>query len=131
MSRVKDKAFYESLSPDIRKLVRFLHECDYETTDSGDGTNLKEGMGCAVSFPMVVVNLSDIDDCGLVEEADHLWSLLEDKAKVLMGEMNSSGHHRTVEASYSPLDSQEILMVMHVTDSDMTWEPNLHACEES
>ena len=45
----------DNLSPGIRGAVLWLRQRGWETTDSGDGTNYKEGMGCAPPCPMVSI----------------------------------------------------------------------------
>jgi hypothetical protein len=40
----------EEISPGVRDLVADLNAKGYITTDSGDGSNLAEGMGCALPF---------------------------------------------------------------------------------
>jgi len=114
---IRDDAFYESLSPNVRRLVRLLHKWGYETTDSGDGTNLVQGMGCAVAFPMVVIELLQTDDIEYV--ADQLWNALKKGSNIPMGDKNDKGDVRTLEASYSPLDGKRLILLMHVTDDDI------------
>ena len=113
---IQPTEFYESLSPNIRRLVRLLHEWGYKTTDSGDGTNAGEGMECAVMFPMVVIGLDDQGD-PLERAADHLYWCLEKKAHIPMGRATETGT-RKVEASYEP-GGPRLLLVLHVTDEDL------------
>lgn len=101
---------YEKLSPNIRKLVKLLHYWGYETTDSGDGTNAKEGMECAVPEPMVVVQIASGDLVG--------------SAQALVGRLYGVGvkmgvGHRRVDASYSSEDDLHLLLVLNVTDEDL------------
>lgn len=113
---IQSPEFYELLSPNIRKLVRLLHDWGYMTTDSGDGTNAGEGMECAVPFPMVVIELYDFN-AELKRSADTLWWRLEKEAHVPMGKATETGI-RTVEASYKP-GGPRLLLVLHVTDWDL------------
>lgn len=43
------------LSPGIRDLVIALNEAGFDTTDSGDGSNWKEGMLCALPYRHVAI----------------------------------------------------------------------------
>ena len=43
------------LSPGIRKTVLWLHNLGFDTTDSGDGSNYKAGMECAMPYPHVCI----------------------------------------------------------------------------
>jgi hypothetical protein len=114
---IQEDSWYEQLNPNIRELVRFLHENNYETTDSGDGTNHAEGMECAVPYPMIAINLEHDE---LVIAADELRELLGD-AGVPMGRHYADEDHevRRVEATYSTHGKATLLLVCGVTDADL------------
>lgn len=119
-SNIQSPEFYASLSPNIRKLVRLLHEWGYGTSDSGDGSNASKGMECAVPYPMVVIQLND-SGIPLEREADLLWDRLSDEAHVPMGEDSETGL-RKVEASYE-CGGFRLLLVLNVTDADLQRVP--------
>ncbi len=114
---------YEELSPNIRRVVRRLHDWGYETTDSGDGSQHKEGMGCAVPYPMVAIRYrgSLLD---MVSYADLLHNSLID-AGVSMGIQLDEGEGplnvvtRSVEVSYSTADRTTTMLLIGVSDSDL------------
>jgi len=114
----KSEEFYESLSPGIRKLVRKLNEWGFDTTDSGDGTNYKEGMECAVPYPMVVI-LLDREKRDPFEETDRLTKLLTD-AGVEIGSERVPEYLRWVQLTYSSVDRNCIVTVDNILDSDLT-----------
>ena len=72
----------KSIPYGVRSLVKDLNERGYTTTDSGDGSNFKEGMSCALPDRHVFGTL-DID-CNLVEEAETLQGLYPE-AKIEVG----------------------------------------------
>ena len=81
---------YEGISSGVRGLVRIMREVHgYDTCDSGDGSNCREGMGCALPvrhvfmqfdsreeaesayiklsrlYPSATVEVTDEDDSGI------------------------------------------------------------------
>lgn len=110
---------YDELSPGIRHLVRALNEHGFETTDSGDGTNFKEGMECSVPYPMVVVQSRT--NMGPTYEAECVWEFLI-RIGVPMGETNANGNVRDVEATYSVHSDSSFVIVTHVLDTDIRSE---------
>ena len=78
----------------VRKLVADLNKRGYETTDSGDGTNHKEGMECALPYRHVFGYVPDKKE--MVEFADHLQNLYPE------------AH---IEVNYSPGDGTSMFMV--------------------
>lgn len=65
---------YEQLNPGIRELVKELRDLEYETTDSGDGTNHANGMEGAMEERHVVVQLHRDD---MVDHTDEIMELLK------------------------------------------------------
>lgn len=116
----KSDAFYDGLSPKIRKLVRLLHRYGFETTDSGDGTNAAEGMSCAVQYPMVAISVTR--GRPLKEVTRAVWLTLSEEG-VPMGEPDAHGNIRDVQCTYSEADEIALVLVVHVTDDDL--------CEDS
>lgn len=114
---------YSQLSPGIRKLVKLLHTWGYETTDSGDGTNHKEGMGCALPYPMVAIKLGEEEGGDLVSKALSLENLLKGEG-VPMGQLwvgnGTSPIPKSVDASYSTADRLNLLFVVGVADVDLS-----------
>ena len=81
----------EEICEGIRGAVELFNSWGFETTDSGDGSHLKEGMKCGWDVPMVVI-VEDIDE--LIDSADELNLLLR---------VNNVNDFQ-IEASYSPND---------------------------
>lgn len=107
---------YDQISHGVRALVRQLNEWGFETTDSGGGSNYVAAMECAVDFPMVTIRVSRPSQ--LITQAHAVWHMLE-RAGVPMGKPDAAGNARTVEATYNPADTEALLLVMHVTSSDL------------
>lgn len=97
---------YSTLTPGIRKTVKFLREHDFETTDSGDGiTNVALGIEHALDIPMVAM-VVDRDD--LIAESERLLELLRPW-------MSTKAH---IDASYSPIDEAAIILLLDFSDID-------------
>lgn len=106
----------DDLDPGIRRLVTWLQDLGFQTTDSGDGTT-KFAQGwteeCAMPFPHVAMVCSPYD---MLTEADDLRSYLESAGVVLTPE---GVEGPTLVASYDPADSSAILLLSHVADTDL------------
>lgn len=98
------------LSPGIRDLVIWLNSMGFQTTDSGDGTNFREGMECAVPYPMVAMRTSARH---MVQDARRLRAALMGRSV----DLNRKGI--AIEASYSPIDDVAILVLTGVLSSDI------------
>lgn len=73
---------YEELSPGVRGIVRALREQGFETCDSGDGTNLAEGMECAIEEPHVFMTTTREKG---IEETERLHAWLAGEAMPFHG----------------------------------------------
>lgn len=80
-----------TLSPGIRDLVVALRAAGFHTTDSGDGSNYEEGMGCALPYKMVAIIVTRENLC---DEADRLAGWFR--------ENNPGWDAYQIQASYSP-----------------------------
>lgn len=67
---------YEQLNPGVRELVQELRELlNLQTTDSGDGTNFKNGMGGAMEERHVFIQV-EVDE--MIDTAKELHVLYPD-----------------------------------------------------
>ena len=117
------------LSEGIRDLVILLNEENFHTTDSGDGSNYQDGMGCAVPFPMVAMVVDDPVD--LILETDHLRTFLEGYGIDFAppeGAYENPPETITwpsIQASYDPYDKLGIIVLTNVLSEDLELErPN-------
>jgi hypothetical protein len=94
----------DAISPGVRSAVRWLREHGFETVDSGDGTHYAAGMEGAMPFPHV---------CMVVEKGDMLAEV--ERLHDLLGE----GHGLSLEANYSPVDGNAILLLTAHEGSDL------------
>jgi hypothetical protein len=100
---------YSEIDPGVRRLVRWLNELGFETTDSGDGVS-KPDMECALAVPNVAIVMGDKGD--LIHNADCLHAEL-----VKLGVfLNKS---RSIQASYDPDDGSCIILLLGVSDADL------------
>lgn len=100
---------YSKLSPNIRLTVNYLHKLGFETTDSGDGSNYKNGMECAVPEPMVVIKSNKQT---LISDSNFLFQNLCIDFGTKKVQENVS-----IETSYSPIDKVAIILVLGMDDS--------------
>lgn len=87
---------YDQISPGVRDLVRELNEAGYETTDSGDGTNYRNGMEGALPYRHVF-GVVPRDAFSLQTYADKLQERYPDAR---------------VEVHYSPGDKDSIWLLL-------------------
>ncbi len=107
------------LSPEIVKTVTLLRQWGYETTDSGDGSQHTQGMGCAVPCPMIAIELGPTT-FSLQVEADKLRDrLVEIGVQMDTYKDSTLGQVRSVQASYDTADCKQILILTGVTDRDL------------
>ena len=98
-----------TISPKVRRLVAVLRRDElFHTTDSGDGSNLAAGMGCALPFARVAgVCAPEL----MIGKADRIRALLEHH-----GVTFDPAEGRNIEATYSPVDGVATIIVIGVTD---------------
>lgn len=101
---------FEQLDPGIRKVVRWLRENGFETTDSGDGET-KSDMTCAFDMPNVAVRVHYRD---LLMEADRL-------ADMMHSHLPSLVHDVHIEASYDPMDRSAVILLLRLHDRMLPW----------
>jgi hypothetical protein len=102
-----DDLDYETLDPGIRKVVRWLRENGFHTTDSGDGVT-KRDMACAFDMPNVAMTTESKYE--LFDEADRLWRMLKRR---LPERMHVEIH---IEASYDPMDESCVILLLRLHD---------------
>jgi len=93
------KAEIEGLSPGVKDAVLFLNKLEFETCDSGDGSNYSNGMECAMPFPNIIIQSTKAD---LFSESDRLAILFKRKGITNI----------TIEASYDPVDGSALIMLL-------------------
>lgn len=109
---------YETLTPGIRKVVRWLHDNDFVTVDSGDGvTNVEAGMEDAMGIPNVSIDVEETEF--LVEEATRLHELLT-RAGVEIHRMGMDDSKPCIVAQYDPADDTAIITLLGVDDEMLT-----------
>jgi hypothetical protein len=101
---------YEQLDPGIRKVVRWMRENGFETTDSGDGET-KTDMDCAFDMPNVAVHCTRAD---LFIEADRLADMIRTHLPRVYQEVH-------IEASYDPMDRSCVLLLLRLHDRMLPW----------
>lgn len=102
---------YNEIDPGVRRLVRWLNDRGYRTTDSGDGVTKVGTMDCALRVANVAILATCFD---LVQEAR---SLLEDFAKIGVIVENIEG--ATIQATYSPIDNVAVILLLGVSDEHL------------
>jgi hypothetical protein len=119
---MRDDAFdYEQLDPGIRRLVAWLRENGFRTTDSGDGkTKLDAGFteeDGVSAYPHVAISVAPSK---LVREANRLADLLYSVHRVLVcptpPEPNGDPD---LDAFYNVADRRAMMVLMHVDDSKL------------
>lgn len=104
----------ELIHPRMRKLVAFLNDNHFVTTDSGDGViNVDLGMEEALDYPHVVMVVEESAD--LIKEADYLITLLKAHGVLL----RQGDPEKWLEASYNPADGVAVLFLGGVSDEDL------------
>ena len=103
----------EELSPGVRNLVIWLNENGHETTDSGDGSNYKEGMEGAMPIPMVIIHTTKedmIDSVGVLrKDLEELGVKFGKESDLPLEEAPN------IEVSYSPIDGETFILLTNVT----------------
>lgn len=102
------------INPGIVKLVQFLNDRGFKTTDSGDGNTRL--YACDPGFPYVNI---EVESSNLISEADRLHHLLIDELQIQMGFQNEEGTAKTIQADYHPAAQKAAILLMGVTDADL------------
>lgn len=112
------------VDPGVRRLVTWLRENDFNTTDSGDGkTKFAQGFteeDGVCPYPHVAIV---VEKDKLVSEADRLADLLYEEHGVAVEPMPPEGDPPRIDASYCPATETAMIMLLHVTD-DMLDQPS-------
>jgi hypothetical protein len=108
-----DDLDYAQLDPGIRKLVRFLREHAFDTSDSGDGRSKPE-TARVVDLPHVMML---VERELLFIEADRLHDLLDARG-VAFEEEGAP----LIEATYNPADGLVTLMLVGLDDTALHFE---------
>jgi hypothetical protein len=120
MGRPMDNAEFDpaQLDPGVRRLVVWLRDNGFRTTDSGDGkTKIAAGYSededgvCPGAHVAIGVRPED-----LVSEADRLVDLLRDEHGVEIEPTPSEGNPPMIDASYCATSRSAMIMLLHVTD---------------
>lgn len=100
-----DAETLQEIDPGVRRLVAFLNEHGFETTDSGDGVS-KPADRRELDFPHVFMSTRPVD---LIDEASRLFSLLDQNGL--------TADPGTIEASYDVADGSAIIALYSVDDA--------------
>lgn len=98
----------EALSPRIRDLVVALRAAGFETTDSGDGTNLENGMGGALAIRHVAIHG---DFRTLFAETQRL------AAWCMANELDWPAYR--IECSWSPTERSPMIMLTESSEQEL------------
>lgn len=101
---------YEQLDPGIRKVVRWLRENGFNTTDSGDGETKSDGAR-VFDMPHVAIRCTRRD---LITEADRLEDLIVTHLRHCY-----DGIH--IEGTYDPGDRSCVLLLLRLSDWMLPW----------
>lgn len=102
-----------AIQPSMRRLIAFLTERGFITTDSGDGvTNVKAGMEDALDYPHVFMVSDDV-----TADADHLAAVLLHERGIVLSACFAGP--RWIQGSYDPIGKQGVVMLAGVTDKDL------------
>lgn len=116
-----DQKTIDGLSPRIRRLVVWLNENLHNTTDSGDGSNYKEGMECAIPFPMIAIMVTPFtlvsESCRLLNDLRELGIDLKKISKKGIDETTPS-----IQATFNPVDQVAIILLLNITDEMCRFE---------
>lgn len=96
----------DNLSPKIKDAVLFLRKLEFNTCDSGDGSNFENGMECALPFPHIIIQSTKRN---FISECDRLSIIFKRKSITKV----------TIEGSYDPMDESAIILLL---DSDNSGE---------
>jgi hypothetical protein len=108
-----DEATLAEVSPGVRQLVKLLNELDFETTDSGDGSNYLEGMEGALPEPNVAMVVKPEQ---LISESERLKEVLERRG-VRFG--FGDDDLPVISASYNPVDKTCVILLLGVNDKSL------------
>lgn len=101
---------YNQLDMGIRKVVRWLREQGFETTDSGDGESKSDGAR-VFDMPHVAIRCTRKD---LITEADRLEDLILTHLRGIYEEIH-------IEATYDPSDRSCVLLLLRLSDWMLPW----------
>ena len=103
----------DDLNPGICRLVEWLNDMGYTTTDSGDGeTHLYE---CDREYPYVVIRVPP-STAHIISKS--LMSEMHEHLAVSF-ERDDEGNGPAIEVSYSPVDNVAVIQVMGLRDRDI------------
>lgn len=114
-------SFYETLDAGIRGAVRRLHELNFQTSDSGDGT--KAGtMECALDVPMIAVLIDEPNE--IVPSAERIADEVRSRGLLVApGPADLSdlgGSEVYIQANYDP--SEQIALICLFGAGLLNWE---------
>ena len=110
-----------NLNPNIARLVSWLNDKGFETTDSGDG--MTHDFECDRAYAYVVILLDGPDK--IRSESKRLYRLLRSEG-VEFDPMNGP----FIQANYSPLDEYTFLEVCGIKDGDIWPNREIRLVEE-
>jgi len=111
-----DKFNVNEIDPGVRRLVTWLREQGFDTSDSGDGKH-KDTLGwsvgdCLLCLHVVIV----VDRYDLADAADQLQYKLQRWLGIQISE-NTFEARPQIHASYDPVDGSALITLLYVDDS--------------
>lgn len=104
---------YEEMNPGIRRTVKWLRSCGFDTTDSGDGVT--HDHACDRDHAYVVIVVEDADR--LVKRADLLRGLLGHRGIKIAPQSIDPSAQVSIQASYDPANRIAVIDLTGLTDA--------------
>lgn len=103
---------YEEMNPGIRKTVKWLRSCGFDTTDSGDGVTHDHACDRDHAYVVIVTKPDD-----LAAEADLLVSVLKQAGIVVAPQSMDPSAQVSIQASYDPANRIAVIDLTGLTDA--------------
>lgn len=108
----------DDVSPGVADLVTWLTLRGFVTTDSGDGSNYRAGMECAL--PRTNVFMVVADPSRLIGETHRLYDLLTAEGISFANlEGETTGDEPVIECSWNPVDNVAVIALLGVGNDDI------------
>jgi len=105
----------EEIDPGVRKLVAWLNDIGFTTTDSGDGlSKFACGIDEALAFPHVALRCEPSE---LIDEAQRLRVRLALRGITCTAPDGAFPLRPMIEASYNPVDGVAVIFLSNVSDA--------------
>lgn len=112
----------DGISPGVRHLVTWLMERGFVTTDSGDGSNHRAGMECALPYANVFMVVQD--PSRLISETHRLYDTLTAEGVMFANvEGETTGDEPVIECSWNPVDNVAVIALLGLSDATLWGRP--------